>query len=168
MYSEHFTFLLPSPYCAFLDQRYVFFFSCCGTSINQQYTGIQKRINIWSYVYRNWQKRISPFLDSPFRSYSIQRGEISGKDWQSYFGPRALKKLNRNPHPNNGNFEGSKKVRVQFILECIQLACFLWQTQIKTTEYSLNDTIRIKMKGVILTIGLFIPLNMNFQTILMP
>ena len=44
---------------------------------------------------------------------------------------------------------------------------FLWQTQIQTTEYSLNDTIGIKKKGVFLMIYSFTPFDINFQTILM-
>ena len=126
----------------------LFFFSCRGT-INQQYIGLQKRIKIWSYVYRNWQKRISPFLDSPFRRYSIQRGDISGNYWQSHFGPRALEKLNRNPHPNNGNFEGSKKVRalLEYNLSknVSNWPVFCEKGKLKRLNtYSLNDTIGIQ------------------------
>ena len=42
-------------------------------------------------------------------------------------------------------------------------ATFLWQTQIKTIKYGLNDTKRIKKKQVTCT-----PSDMNVQTILMP
>ena len=48
---------------------------------------------------------------------------------------------------------------------------FLWQTQIQTIEYGLNDTIQIKKKQVILILYSFAPSapsDMNFQTILMP
>ena len=45
---------------------------------------------------------------------------------------------------------------------------FLWQTQIQTLEYGLNDAKRIKKKQVTLILYSFTPSDMNFQTILMP
>ena len=45
---------------------------------------------------------------------------------------------------------------------------FLWQTQIQTMEYGLNDAIRIKKNTVLLISYSFTPCNMNFQTILIP
>ena len=44
----------------------------------------------------------------------------------------------------------------------------LWQTQIQTIKYGLNETKRIKKKQVALIIYLFTPFDINFQTILMP
>ena len=45
---------------------------------------------------------------------------------------------------------------------------FLWQTQIQTIIYGLNDAKRTKKKQITLILDSFIPSDMNFQTILMP
>ena len=45
---------------------------------------------------------------------------------------------------------------------------FLWQTQIQTIKYGLNDTKRIRKKLVTLILCSFTPSDRNFQTILMP
>ena len=45
---------------------------------------------------------------------------------------------------------------------------FLWETQIQTIEYGLNDAKWIKKKEFTLILYSFTPSDMNFQTFLLP